>query len=845
MTLLNILIWPFKLIYKCIRWYFNLFRGRAWYTKIGLSIISFFLLILIFFGMVDLNFLGLFGSSPGYWELRNPEKHIASEVYSADGKVIGKYYSENRQPVPYSAVTPRFWQALVDTEDERFYDHWGIDPEAVLAAMKDALLRRKPRGASTIEQQLAKNLFRTRSRHNTGVLCDVPGLGMLINKTKEWIVAVKLETLYTKEEILIMYANTVEFGGNIYGIQTAAKTYFDKNPKELTVEECAVLVGMLKAITTYNPRINPDKSKERRNVVMGLMLKNGDLTEAELDSLSELPIKLSLNIEQKLAGEAHYFREAVAKELEEFCANEGIDLYNDGLKIYTTIDTKMQKYAESAVEKQMKQIQSSFNDLWGKDKPWRDDNGKTIPNFVEDKIKKLPVYEQLNARFDGNKDSINYYLRKKHKVKVFSYTAKNHEVEKNMSTLDSLEYMLRFMHCSFVAMEPQTGHVKAYVGDVDFKTWQYDKVRSQRQPGSTFKLFVYTEAMNQGLTPCDRRKDEYFASTTWDAKQRRNVVWAPGNANGRFSGDSLTLRTAFARSVNSVAVRLGQELGVERIAETAHDMGIKSKLDAMPALALGASDVTLFEMVNAYTTIANNGVHTEPVLVTHIEDVNGNVIYRSQPKTQKAIPPLSAFYMQQLLKGGLRESGGTSVPMLDYISSYSDTDFGGKTGTTNNNSDGWYMCVTPNLVCGAWVGGEYRSIHFRTGALGAGGKTALPICGMFMRSVLGDHNYRKYHGYFRVPDDLDLDESYFTCQGRRSDNHNDSEKNDSVDDYEEYLDDFDERQLINEEDLNPHPNIDDDEERRPNTRTSDNERAKKTIDEINRELRDRINKRHE
>lgn len=753
--------------------------------------------------MVDINFLGLFGSSPGYWELSNPEKHVASEIYSADDKVIGKFYSENRQPVSFNSVTPTFWEALIDTEDERYYDHWGVDFEGVMGAFKDAILRQKPRGASTLEQQLAKNLFSTRSRHSTGLLCKVPGLGMLINKTKEWIVAVKLESLYTKEEILIMYANTVEFGGNIYGIKTAAKTYFDKTPKELAVEECAVLVGMLKAPTTYNPRTNPDKSKERRNVVMNLMYKHGHITRSERDNLSEQPIKLSLNIEQKLAGEAPYFRDAVAKELEEWCETEGIDLYNDGLKIYTTLDSKMQKYAENAVEKQMQQIQANFNSHWGTETPWRDDNGRVIPNFVDEKLKKLPVYEQLNARFDGNHDSINKYINQKHTVKLFSYTAKNHTIEREMSTRDSLEYMLKFMHCSFVAMEPQTGYVKAYVGDVDYNTWQYDKARAMRQPGSTFKLFVYTEAMNQGMSPCTRRKDEYFSASTWDARQHKYVEWAPGNANGRFSGDSLTLKTAFARSVNSVAVRLGQELGVERIAETAHDMGIKGKLNATPALALGASDVELYEMVNAYTTIANNGNHVEPVMVTKVVNANGEVIYRSQPKTEKAIPALSAYYMQQLLKGGLREAGGTSVPMLDYIGAYTDTDFGGKTGTTNNNSDGWYMCVTPNLVCGAWVGGEYRSIHFRTGALGAGGKTALPICGSFMRSVLGDANYRQYHGHFVVPDELDLEDYSMTCQSVKAAARRDSTNyyiGDTID-YDEGIRNIDPDGLINEDDL--------------------------------------------
>lgn len=784
-----------------LRWYIKLYRGRAWYTKALLFVASLIVAFLMFVLMVLVNFLGLFGSCPTPYDVKHIKSPIASEVYSDDGVQIGKFYNENRSPVSYKAITPEFWHALVDTEDERFYEHNGIDLEAVLGAMKDAALRNKARGASTITQQLAKNLFHTRSSHSTGPLCHVPVLGMAITKTKEWFTALLLEFSYSKDEILLMYANTVEFGGNIYGIKTAAKAYFNKTPKELSVDECAILVGMLKAITTYNPRINPENSLQRRNVVMQLMHKHGHLSAAELERYSALPISLSLNFEKTMDGQAPYFREAVAKELEVFCDEEGYDLYEDGLKIYTTIDTRMQKFAEQAAWNQMSSLQSSFNAEWSGDSPWRDEHGNPDSEFINKTIKKLPVYEQLNAKFPNDPDSINYYLNKKHKVKVFTYENSKHYVEKEMSTIDSLKYMVKFLHCSFVAMEPSTGYVRAYVGDVDFNTWQYDKARAMRQPGSTFKLFVYTEAMNQGLTPCDRRRDENFTLTVWDSKQHKNVVWSPGNAGGRFSGDSLTLKTAFARSINSIAVRLGQELGMERIAETAHDMGIQSKLDVQPSLALGASDVTLFEMVNAYSTIANNGVHVKPVLVTKILDHDGNVVYTSKTKEDRAIPAVSAFYVQQLLKGGLQDAHGTSVPLRSYVEGFTDTDFGGKTGTTNNNSDGWYMCVSPNLVCGAWVGGEYRGIHFRTG--GYGGRTALPICGRFMHAVLGDSRFYKYRGHFQMPSGVDFDEAMFTCEPVRKANYNDStyySETDTVD-YDEYLRNIDQDALINEEDL--------------------------------------------
>ncbi|MCF0202036.1 MAG: transglycosylase domain-containing protein [Bacteroidaceae bacterium] len=758
MKFFNILAAPFLAVYNICKWYFHLYRASAWYLKTILALASFIILMVTYILMVNFNFLFLFGNSPSIREIKNPPRHIASEIYSADGVMIGKFYNENRSPVSYNAVTPEFWKALIDTEDERFYQHNGIDYGAMLAAVKDAILRQKPRGASTITQQLAKNLFRTRTRHSAGPLAKVPGLGLLITKTKEWIVAYKLENIYTKQEILLLYANTVEFGGNLYGIKTAAKAYFDKTPTQLTTEECAVLVGMLKAITTYNPRINPQRSLQRRNTVLSLMQQHGHLTKHELDSISNIPINLTAASEQKLAGLAPYFREALAKELQEWCQEEGIDLYNDGLKIYTTIDTRMQKYAEQAVLQHMKTLQNTFDKETN-----RLSYIKEEPNLITKIAQQLPLYQKLSAKYNGNPDSINHHLNSTHKVKVFSYDTPSNVQEKQLSTLDSIQYMVNFLHCSFVAIEPATGYVRAYIGDVDYNTWQYDKAQAMRQPGSTFKLFVYTEAMNQGLTPCDKRRDEYFQATIWDKKLHKEVVWTPNNANRRFSGDSLTLKTAFAQSVNSVAVRLGQELSVERIAETATQMGIESKLDPTPALALGASDVTLLELTNAYATIAAAGKHTRRVFVTKIINADGKQIYTDNQAPKPVLTPLTAYYMQQLLKAGLQEANGTSKAMLQYIGHITDTDFGGKTGTTNNNSDGWYISVTPNIVCGAWVGGEYRSIHFQSTASGQGSRTALPICGLFMRKLMGDRTFLKYHAHFNINPDIDEEQLITSC----------------------------------------------------------------------------------
>lgn len=746
-----------------ITWYKNLYKGRPWYTKAITAIVSMIVLLFLYLGAVDINFLWLFGKSPGYFSgIRDPQTSQASEIYSADGVLIGKFFNENRTPVKYDEVSKDFWRALIDTEDERFYSHMGVDPIGIFGAVKDALLHHDGRGASTITQQLAKNMFRVRSQYSTGLLGKVPGLKILIVKSKEWIIATKLETIFTKEEIITMYANTVDFGSNAFGIKTAAKTYFNTTPKDLTTEQAAVLVGMLKATTYYNPLANPENSLRRRNVVLQNMVTHNDLSQERCDSLMQLPIKLEYKVENNYDGKALYFRQAVADYLKSWCMENNYDLYSSGLKIYTTIDTRMQKYAEDAAIKQMKQVQRNFRNHWGNNDPWIDETGKVIPNFIEDIAKRQPFYKSLLAKFPNEPDSINYYLNKPHKVKLFDY--ENGTIEMEMSSLDSIRYMVKFMHCAMIAMEPQTGAVKAWVGDIDYKSWKYDKVTAMRQPGSTFKLFVYTEAMNQGLTPCDKRRDEYISMQVYDAKKHEMTTWTPGNANGTFSGDSMPLKSAFAKSINSVAVRLGQEMGIKRIIDTAHKMGIKSRLDDAPALALGSSDVNLLELANSYCTISNNGKHHEPVLVTRIVDKDGNEVYRGPETEEQAISYKSAFLMQQLLKGGMLEPGGTSQSLWGYVGNFKDTEFGGKTGTSNNHSDAWFMCVSPKLVVGAWVGGEYRSIHFRTGALGQGSRTALPICGYFLESVLSDPAFAQYRAKFDKPNDDNITSDMYTCQ---------------------------------------------------------------------------------
>jgi len=748
-----------QLTRKAWQWYRGLYQNKRWYTKTAVGLTSFVVAFLLYLVMVDINFLWLFGRSPGLSSIMNPKTVQASELYSADGVLIGKYFSENRTPVEYSDINPVFWDALISTEDERFFHHFGIDFQGVFAAFKDYVVHHDARGASTITQQLVKNMFRVRTEYSTGVLGNIPGIKMLIMKSKEWITAVKIEMFFNKQEILTMYANTVDFGSNAFGIKTAAKTYFGTTPKNLTADQAAVLVGLLKATTYYNPRINPKNSESRRNVVLSNMLKHRRLTQEAFDTLTTKPIKLDYSVENNYDGQALYFREAVKNELQAWCKENGYDLYKDGLKIYTTIDTRMQRYAEEAAIKQMSQVQRTFNSHWGSTNPWQDERHIEIPHFIEDLAKKTPYYKMLAQKYDNNQDSIDYYLNKPHTVKLFDY--EKGTVEREMSTLDSIRYMERFMHCSFVAMEPQTGHIKAWVGDIDFKTWKYDKVTAMRQPGSTFKLFVYSEAMNQGMTPCDTRRDEYFAMKVMD--KGKEVTWAPTNADGRFSNMDITLKQAFAMSINSVAVRLGQECGIERIAKTAHDMGIRSRLDPTPALALGSSDVTLEELVNAYCTPVNNGKANDPILVTRILDRDGREIYTAKPAERQAMSPRSAFLVQQLLMGGM---SGTSSRLRGYVGyNNTDTDLGGKTGTSNNHSDAWFIGTTPRLVVGAWVGGEYRCIHFRTGELGQGNRTALPICGYFLQSVLGDQRFKQYHAKFQKPADLDVTIGQYGCSG--------------------------------------------------------------------------------
>jgi len=738
------LFYPFK-------WYGQLYKG-AWYLKILTPIMTLLVLAFLFLGAVDCNLFGLFGRSPSMDVIENPVNDEASLIYSADSVVLGKFFSENRSAVEFNEVSPHVINALISTEDERFYSHHGIDFQGLLSAFND-MLHGNARGASTITQQLVKNMFKMRSQYSTGLLGRTPGLKMLIMKAKEWINAVKIENRFSKEEILTLYLNTVDFGSNAFGIKTAAKTYFNTTPANLAPEQAATLVGLLKATTAYNPKVHPQKSKERRNVVLANMLSHEMINKAEYDSLIEIPIDLKYNVENSYDGEALYFRQYLREYLSDWCRDNHVDLFADGLKIYTTLDSRMQKYAEDAVLRQMEDLQKKFNAHWRGMNPWRDERGREMPGFIENLAKKSEYYKILEKKYGDNKDSIDYYMNLPHKIQLFSYDVPEHKIEAEISTIDSIKYMVSIMHCSLVAMEAPTSFVKAWVGDVDFDSWKYDKVTAKRQPGSTFKLFVYAAAFEYGgYTPVDREQDSPITMMVDDLDNPgQKLRWSPHNAMGYCTYSIVTYKTAFAQSINTVAVKVGNKVGIENVAKMAHEMGIHSKLEVTPALSLGASDVSLLELVDGYCTVMNDGMQRDPVLVTKIVDRDGYVIYDYEEevaKAKRAMSYKSAFYMQQLLWSGMRTPGGTVQALWGYPINNFQTEFGGKTGTSSNHSDAWFVGTTPTLVAGSWVGGEYRCIHFRTGQLGQGSRTALPVYAYFMEKVLADPAFNKYRGRF-------------------------------------------------------------------------------------------------
>jgi penicillin-binding protein 1A len=703
---------------------------------------------------VETNFLWLMGSMPSVEDLQNPKVNESSEIYTSDGIMIGKFYTENRTPVTAKQISPYLVEALIATEDIRFYKHSGIDYKAMASVALGIVKGATDRGGgSTITQQLAKKLFKTRRHGARGLLGYIPGLSTLIYKTKEWLTAIKLERNFTKEEILTMYFNTVDYGNNTYGINTAAKSYFSKAPDSLNIQEAAVLVGLQKATTTYNPIRNMKRSTERRNVVIAQMQKYGYLTAKQADSISALPIELKTKFETPYDGNANYFKNAVVDFVKKWGDKNDYNLYTDGLKIYTTIDSRMQAHAEEAMTQRMNQLQRVFEDHWGKQNPWVDEDGKEIPDFLENVIRRTSTYKSLAAKYPNNPDSVMYYLNKKDTMTVYDWKNSG-EMKRYWSSMDSLDYYKRILRAGMMAMNPYTGQIKAWVGGLDYNYFKYDAVKQgKRQPGSTFKPFVYTTAIDDStfnMSPCDEIEDKPFSKKYIEKGEQKE--WRPRNATGTWSYANMTLKRALAQSINSVTAELTDRVGPADVVRYAKKMGITTPLEPLPSIGLGPFDVSLYDMVAAYSVFVNSGNYTEPILVTKIEDNTGKIVQEFQAETRPAISPESAFLMVQMLKGGVEEPGGTSGSIRwRYDVAKNNNEIGGKTGTTSNNSDGWFMCITRDLVIGAWVGGDDRSIHFRTTNLGEGAKTALPLVGSFLEKVYRDKSIGIEPGPFPKP----------------------------------------------------------------------------------------------
>lgn len=702
---------------------------------------------IIFFCAIELNFLWLFGYSPDMQDIKTPTLSLSSEVYTADGKLIGRFYKENRSPVDFKGISPNLIHALVATEDVRFYQHGGVDFYGFATSMLSTAKGGR-RGGSTITQQLAKNLFNTRKRKSQGVIRYVPVLRTVVFKFKEWLTAYKIEHLYNKNQIITLYFNTVPFGNNSYGVKTATLKYFNKTPDQVTPAEAATLVGMLKATSTYNPINNPGKATERRNVALSQMEKYGYLTKGAYNAEVQKPIGLDLSYVDRTGQGDSYIRRAVEKWLDKWCKQNDYDLYEDGLKIYTTIDSHLQQYAEEAVATKMKMLQKRFNNLWGNKNPWRDSKGVEIKDFLLKAEQRLPIYKLLAKKYNGDTTQINSYFTKKKEMTVFTW---NGDKDTTFSSVDSIKYYTKILNTGMMTMEPSTGKIKVWVGGIDHKFFNYDHVnQAKRQAGSTFKPFAYVTALDNGFTPCDKFTDKPVTIKYKDNGE--DDVWQPNNADFHFSYREMSLRWAMGKSVNSITAQVTEHVGWDKIVEYAHKIGIESPLKSVPSVSLGSNDVSVFEMVRAYSTFLNKGEKVDPLLVTKITDQKGDLIEEFTLKTEKVLSEETAWLMLYMFRGGMEEPGGTSQALWEYPGLWKkDNQIGGKTGTSSDYVDGWYMGITKDLVTGIWVGADDRSVHFTTSETGEGSHTALPIFGAFMEKVYADSKSGYTYGPFPKP----------------------------------------------------------------------------------------------
>ena len=717
----------------------------------GIAAVGFLIIFLLFFTTSK----GGFGALPTFEELENPQTNLATEVISADGVTIGKYAKENRTPVKFKELPENLINALVATEDERFYDHTGID----FKGLGRAILKPGSGGASTITQQLAKMLFTGKPSRNI--------FKRIGQKMKEYVVATKLETQYTKQEIIAMYLNKYDFLNQAVGIRSAARIYFGKEPKDLAIEESAMLVGMLKNSSYFNPLRREEKVKQRRNVVLLQMTKNNFITEGDKINLQQLPLTLNYKPESHSDGSATYFRTHLQKMMRIWVQNnprpngEEYDIFSDGLKIYVTIDSRMQQYAEESVKEHMANLQSAFFKEQKRNRiaPFYDIEKSQIRGIYRRAKKNSERYKRLKKVGKSSKE-IDEIFKKKTAMKIFSWKG---DIDTIMSPIDSIRYYKHFLRSGLLSIEPQTGHIKAWVGGINNKHFKYDAVAQQkRQVGSTFKPFVYATAINQlRMSPCDK-----LPNTPYTIPQGKYGIpedWSPKNSNDEYGG-MLTLKDALAGSVNTMSARLIDKVAPVNVVRLAEAAGIKTKIQANPSIALGAVDLSLLEMVSAYSTFANKGLRVSPMIITRIEDKNGTVLKDFIPEMQEVLSEESAYVILDLLKGvtesgsGIRlrsnwTSGGKVVTGFPYKF---ENPIAGKTGTTQNQSDGWFMGIVPNLATGVWTGGEDRATHFAGITKGQGATMSLPSWALFMKKCYADKTLNISKEDFEKPENLSI-----------------------------------------------------------------------------------------
>ena len=689
---------------------------------------------------------GLLGKMPEFRQLENPKTNLATQIFSADNKVIGKfYYNDNRTPLYYEEIPKNLIDALIATEDERFYDHSGIDLRSTLRAV--VYLGEKG-GASTVSQQLARQLFTGVRSRNT--------LDAVIQKIKEWVIAVQLERRYAKKEILTMYLNLYDFNYNADGLRSAANIYFSKEPSELLLEESAMLVGMLKNSSLYNPIRRPELVTSRRNIVFQQMLRNEMLTQKEVDSLQQLPLQIQFNPQSHREGLATYFR----AYLRQFMLNwikdnpkpdgEKYNLYLDGLTIYTTLDSKMQTYAENAVKEHMSNLQDAFFEQntpkWNPTAPFLDLTEKEVERLMGQAMMRSERWRKMKLA-GKTEDEIIASFEQKTAMRIFSWKG---EIDTVMRPIDSIRHYKHFLRSGMMSMNPQTGHVKAWVGGINYKHFQFDHVfQGKRQIGSTFKPLVYASAIDQlKLSPCDSFPDGFYCVEA--RKFGAHEAWCPKNSGDRYTG-MRTLKNALANSVNTISARLIDKVGPGPVSKLAADLGISSKIPNVPSIALGTADLSVYEMVAAYGAFANQGIYVKPVMVTRIEDKNGTVLFEATPETRDVLSEESAYVTVKLLEGVTESGSGIRLrhrgaeennPYFGTVVTGYPYEFqnpiAGKTGTTQNQSDGWFIGMVPNLVTGVWVGGEDRATHFNSIAYGQGATMALPIWALYMKKLYED-----------------------------------------------------------------------------------------------------------